>query len=82
MSPPLTSDKEEEISAQSTVSKGSLSGARASDVSTSEANGVGDSSNADRREKVSRLVIIAGSAGGWVEVWPADGLVARAGVDK
>lgn len=44
--------------------------------------GVGGGKNSHRGERRTKLVVIAGSAGGWVEVWEAEGLLAAAGVDE
>ncbi|CAM9127087.1 unnamed protein product, partial [Sphacelaria rigidula] len=38
-------------------------------------------SNTNREDVLSRLLIVAGSASGWVEAWRAEGLMAAAGVD-
>eukprot|EP00903_Cladosiphon_okamuranus_P013127 g12243.t1 len=38
--------------------------------------------NSYRGERRTKLVVITGSAGGWVEVWEAEGLLAAAGVDE
>lgn len=45
---------------------------------SSPRSSTGQSETGERR----RLVVIAGSAGGWVTVWHGDGLVASAGVDE
>lgn len=36
----------------------------------------------DHGERRTKTLIITGSAGGWVEVWEAKGIVAAAGVDE
>lgn len=41
-----------------------------------------DDKGTDRGERRTKLLIIAGSAGGWVQIWEAEGLVAAAGVDE
>lgn len=42
----------------------------------------GSDSRRDDGERRTKTLVITGSAGGWVEVWEAEGLVAAAGVDK
>lgn len=44
--------------------------------------GADDGKNSYRGERRTKLVVITGSAGGWVEVWQAEGLLAAAGVDE
>ncbi|CBJ32837.1 conserved unknown protein [Ectocarpus siliculosus] len=41
-----------------------------------------ESHGTDRAERRMKQVIVTGSAGGWIEVWEAKGLLARAGVDE
>ncbi|CAM9149637.1 unnamed protein product, partial [Ectocarpus sp. 13 AM-2016] len=41
-----------------------------------------ESHGADRAERRTKQVIVTGSAGGWIEVWEAKGLLATAGVDE
>lgn len=38
-------------------------------------------SNKNIADVLSRLMIIVGSASGWVEAWRAEGLMAAAGID-
>lgn len=45
-------------------------------------NGADTGRNSYRGERKTKLVVITGSAGGWVEVWEAEGLLAAAGVDE
>lgn len=42
----------------------------------------GGGQNSYRAERRTKLVVITGSAGGWVEVWEAAGFLAAAGVDE
>lgn len=46
------------------------------------AKGACSGRNSHREERRTKLVIITGSAGGWVEVWQTEGLLAAAGVDE
>ena len=41
-----------------------------------------ESEGKDRAERRTKRVIVTGSAGGWIEVWEAEGLLAAAGVDE
>lgn len=41
-----------------------------------------ESHGTDRAERRTKQVIVTGSAGGWIEVWEAKGLLATAGVDE
>lgn len=38
--------------------------------------------SSDNGKRKTKTLIVTGSAGGWVEVWEAEGLVAAAGVDE
>ncbi len=49
---------------------------------TSSGDSAGSPRSSDRQERRTKLLVITGSAGGWVEVWEAGGLLAAAGLDE
>lgn len=55
---------------------------RLSNWTSSAGERAGNPKRSDRRGRRTKLLVIAGSAGGWVEVWEAGGLLAAAGVDE
>ena len=68
-----------ESSADGAKKTGEPSEEQSSGLPTSKGDGGGKNSYRGKRRK--KQVVITGSAGGWVEVWEAEGLLAAAGVD-
>lgn len=87
--PPTPSDspggRREDASGDESSAEGARETAEQSEDRSSgwpPSKGAGGGKNSYRGERRTKLVIMTGSAGGWVEVWEAEGLLAAAGVDE
>lgn len=74
------STKRDESSAEGATETAEQSKERSSGWPPS--TGADGGKNNYRGERRTKLVVITGNAGGWVEVWEAEGLLAAAGVDE